>query len=152
MGIFIEDEKTCFLFKEETLAKCKGVGCIRFKRLEPLKLPCACLSAAATKAVHAGGNGCLNNELCEGFCVPGTTVFHCAYHRIIGWKRPLRSSSSTVTPTPPCLLNHVPKCPSRHFLNTSRDGDSTTSLGSLFQCLTTLPVKKFFLISNLNLP
>jgi len=24
-----------------------------------------------------------------------------------------------------------------HFLNTSRDGDSTTSLGSLFQCLTT---------------
>ncbi|KAK4824091.1 hypothetical protein QYF61_010602 [Mycteria americana] len=32
------------------------------------------------------------------------------------------------------------------------DGDSTTSLGSLFQCLTTLSVKKFFLISNLNLP
>ncbi|XP_072708486.1 COP9 signalosome complex subunit 5 isoform X2 [Ciconia boyciana] len=31
-------------------------------------------------------------------------------------------------------------------------GDSTTFLGSLFQCLTTLPVKKFFLISNLNLP
>jgi len=31
-----------------------------------------------------------------------------------------------------------------------QDGDSTTSLGSLFQCLT-LSVK-FFLISNLNLP
>jgi len=31
-----------------------------------------------------------------------------------------------------------------HLLNTSRDGDSTTSLGSL-------SVKKFFLISNLNL-
>ena len=30
-------------------------------------------------------------------------------HRIIGWKRPLRSSSPTVTTTPPCLLNHVPK-------------------------------------------
>ena len=28
----------------------------------------------------------------------------------------------------------------------------TTSLGNLFQCLTTLSVKKFFLISNLNLP
>ena len=41
---------------------------------------------------------------------------------------------------------------STHFLNTSRDGDSTTFLGSLFQCLTTLSVKKFFLISNLNLP
>jgi len=38
------------------------------------------------------------------------------------------------------------------FINTSRDGDSTTSLGSLFQCLTTLSVKKFFLISNLSLP
>ena len=38
------------------------------------------------------------------------------------------------------------------FLNTSRDGNSTTSLSSLFQCLTTLSVKKFFLISNLNLP
>ena len=39
------------------------------------------------------------------------------------------------------------------FLNTSRDGDSTTSLGSLLQCVTTLSGKKFFLISNhLNLP
>ena len=38
------------------------------------------------------------------------------------------------------------------LLNTSRDGDSTTSLGSLFQCWTTLSVKKFFLISSLNLP
>ena len=26
-----------------------------------------------------------------------------------GWKRPLRSSSPTMNPTPPCLLNHVPK-------------------------------------------
>ncbi|KAM9656645.1 uncharacterized protein ACIBXB_008917 isoform 1-T1 [Morphnus guianensis] len=34
---------------------------------------------------------------------------------------------------------------SMRFLNTSRDGESTTSLGSLFQCLTTLSVKKFFL-------
>ncbi|KAK4829053.1 hypothetical protein QYF61_001858 [Mycteria americana] len=33
-----------------------------------------------------------------------------------------------------------------------RDGDSTTSLGSLFQCLTTLSVKKNFLRSSLNLP
>jgi len=41
---------------------------------------------------------------------------------------------------------------SKRFLNTSRDGDSTTSLGSLFQCLTTLSVKKCFLISRLNLP
>ncbi|KAK4810518.1 hypothetical protein QYF61_004481 [Mycteria americana] len=41
---------------------------------------------------------------------------------------------------------------SKRLLNTSRDGDSTTSLDSLFQCLITLLVKKFFLTSNLNLP
>ena len=40
---------------------------------------------------------------------------------------------------------------SKQFLNKSRDGDSATSLGSLFWCLTTLSVNKFFLISNLNL-
>ncbi|KAK4815239.1 hypothetical protein QYF61_022886 [Mycteria americana] len=32
------------------------------------------------------------------------------------------------------------------------EGDSATSLGSLFQCLIILSVKKFFLISSLNLP
>ena len=37
-------------------------------------------------------------------------------------------------------------------LSTSRNGDSTISLGSLFQYFTTLSEKKFFLISNLNLP
>jgi len=36
-------------------------------------------------------------------------------------------------------------------LNVSRDGTSTTSLGSAFQCLTTLIVKNFFM-SSLNLP
>ena len=41
---------------------------------------------------------------------------------------------------------------SRRLLNTARDGDPTTSLGSPFQCLTTLSVKKSSLISNLNLP
>jgi len=45
-------------------------------------------------------------------------------------------------------LSSTSKC----FLNTFRDGGSTTPLGSLFQCLTTLSVKKFFLIFNLNLP
>jgi len=37
------------------------------------------------------------------------------------------------------------------LLNTSRDGDSATSLGSLFQCSITLSVKKFFLMTDLNL-
>jgi len=36
-----------------------------------------------------------------------------------------------------------------HFLNVSRDGDSTTSLGSLCQCLTILSENKLFLTSNL---
>ena len=36
------------------------------------------------------------------------------------------------------------KAPSNLALNTSRDGASTASLGNLFQCLTTLTVKKFF--------
>ncbi|KAK4829612.1 hypothetical protein QYF61_005739 [Mycteria americana] len=44
------------------------------------------------------------------------------------------------------------KAPSNLALNTSKDGASTTSLGNLFQCLTTLIGKNFFLISNLNLP
>ena len=39
---------------------------------------------------------------------------------------------------------------SRSFLNTSTDCDSAISLGSPFQCLTSL-WEKFFLISNLNL-
>ena len=41
---------------------------------------------------------------------------------------------------------------SKCFLNTYMDGDSTTSLGISFWCMTTLSEKKFFLISNLNLP
>ena len=49
-------------------------------------------------------------------------------------------------------LNHIPEHHIQTVFKHIRDGDSTTSLGSLFQCLTTLSVKKFFLISNLNLP
>lgn len=41
---------------------------------------------------------------------------------------------------------------STYLSNISRDSDFTTSLGSLFQCLTTLLVRNFFLIFNLNCP
>ncbi|KAK4827923.1 hypothetical protein QYF61_022371 [Mycteria americana] len=44
------------------------------------------------------------------------------------------------------------RAPSNQTLNVSRDGASTTSLGNLCQCFTTLIVKNFFLISSLNLP
>ena len=39
-------------------------------------------------------------EICEWVCIN---------HRITGWNRPL-NSSPTVPPTPPRLLNHIPKC------------------------------------------
>lgn len=45
-----------------------------------------------------------------------------------------------------------PSATATHFLSTSKNGDSTMSLGSLFQCLITPPVKNLFLISGLNLP
>jgi len=44
------------------------------------------------------------------------------------------------------------KAPSSLASNTAREGAATASLGSLCQRLTTLTVKNFFLISNLNLP
>jgi len=44
------------------------------------------------------------------------------------------------------------KASSKLDMNTAKDGASTVSLGNLFQCLTTLIVKNFFLRSNLNLP
>jgi len=52
----------------------------------------------------------------------------------------------------PLLQTMSRSATSTRVVNPSRDGDPTTSLGSLFQCLTTLSVKTFFLISNLNLP
>ena len=45
----------------------------------------------------------------------------------------------------------LPRATSSLALNASRDGASTASLGNLFQCVTTLCVKNFLLLSNLNL-
>jgi len=44
------------------------------------------------------------------------------------------------------------RAPSNLALDTSREGAVTASLAKLFQCLTALIVKNFFLISDLNLP
>lgn len=46
----------------------------------------------------------------------------------------------------------APSATSTCFLIISRDGDSTPALGNLSQCLTTLSMRKFFLISNQNFP
>lgn len=64
------------------------------------------------------------------------------------WKGPQRSSPTINLTLPSSALNISPSTTSRNFLNFSRDGYSTTSLGSLNPCLTTLSVKKFFLICN----
>ena len=47
---------------------------------------------------------------CKGILWPNHWTIESQIHRIITWKGPLRSSSPTVTPTPPCLVNHVLKC------------------------------------------
>jgi len=41
--------------------------------------------------------------------------------------------------------------PSNLTLNVSRDEASADSLGNVLQCFTTLILKNFFLVSNLNL-
>jgi len=46
----------------------------------------------------------------------------------------------------------VLRAPCSVALNSARERTATTSLGNLGQDLTTLMVKNFFLISNLNLP
>lgn len=53
------------------------------------------------------------------------------------WKRPLSPSNPTLGWSSKC---HIPS----HFLNISRDGDSTTSLDRPYQGLTTLSMQKFF--------
>lgn len=44
-----------------------------------------------------------------------------------------------------------PSAISSCLYNSSRDGNYTNSLGSLFQSLATFSIKNFFLISNINL-
>ena len=51
-----------------------------------------------------------------------------------------------------CSYIRLLRAPSSLTLSISKDGASTASLGNLCQCLTTLTVKNFFLISNLILP
>ena len=49
-------------------------------------------------------------------------------------------------------LDQVAQCPVQPGLECFRKGAFTTSLGNLFQCLTTLTLKNVFLIPGLNLP
>ena len=66
-----------------------------------------------------------------------------------GWKRPLRSSSPTIHLSP--IFPTQPYPSSKHFLNTSRDHDFTTSLGSPYQHVTTLSPFPKIVINNCSL-
>jgi len=63
-----------------------------------------------------------------------------------------------VVPIPPAMgrdtfhPTRLIKVPFSLVLNTAKEGASTASLRNLCQCLTTLTVKNFFLLSYLNLP
>lgn len=59
-----------------------------------------------------------------------------------------RPTTSGLTKNERILIRTFFKC----HLNTDRHRTSTTSLGSLFQCLTTITVKTHFLMSHPNLP
>lgn len=67
----------------------------------------------------------------------------------LGWKTPLGS----LAPTQHHLVKQIMalSATSSSSLSTSMDGDSTVSLGSPLQCQITLSVRKFILMSNLNL-
>ena len=52
-------------------------------------------------------------------------------------------------PIPTMPTDHVPQCHISTLWNPSRDRDSTSSLGSQFQRITTLSEEIFFPISNL---
>ena len=71
-------------------------------------------------------------------------------HRMVGVGRDLCMSSSP-TPLPSRdSYSRLHRTLSRWVLNISREGDSTTSLGSLFQCSVTLRGKNFFLMFRRN--
>jgi len=67
-------------------------------------------------------------------------------HRMFGVGRDLCGSPSP-TPCPSRVTqSRLHRTLSRWVLDISREGDSTASLGSLFQCSITLRMKKFFLM------
>lgn len=60
-----------------------------------------------------------------------------------GWKKTRRLSSPTIAQYYHCNpWTTSPRTRSRYPLNTSRAGESATSLGNLFQCLTTPTLEK----------
>jgi len=89
-------------------------------------------------------------------CEPRTWRVQCKNHRIIDWPG-LKRTTVTISFQSPAMCrvtNHQPRLPrATSSLALNARGWSTHSLlGQPVQCITTLWVKNFFLISNLNLP
>ena len=71
-------------------------------------------------------------------------------YRMLRGGRDLCGSSSPTPCSSRVTQSRLHRTASRWVLNFSREGDSTTSLGNLFQCSVTLRVKKFFLMFSWN--
>ena len=88
-------------------------------------------------------------------CANGKILWH--NHRIVerfGLEGTLQitQSHSPAMDRDPFHQPRLLQAPSNPALSTAREGAATTSLGNLGQGLTTLIIKDFFLIPNLNLP
>lgn len=82
-------------------------------------------------------------------CLPILQYQYKILQNHFSWRRPLRSSPIIYLTTKSTAKSH-PTAPHTHFLNASRD--YITVLGSLFQCITPLSMKKFSLVANPNVP
>lgn len=71
-------------------------------------------------------------------------------HRLEKTSKVIQSNHPPTTSMSPLTMSL--RTTSKCFLDASRDGDSTTSPGSLFQLPTTLLEKKCLPVSNLNVP
>lgn len=67
-----------------------------------------------------------------------------------GWKRPLKPSGPTVSPTPPYPPTTSLSATSTQCFNTSRNGDRTIFLGNLCHCLIPL-LEKYFKVYFLKI-
>ena len=113
---------------------------------KPVTLPLSGCSAEEAKGVMARcpRNRCSTKRRIIANCQ--TSSSGPWNHRIIeqwSWKGPIRPWNPI-----PCLIQEYK---SKFFLNASCAGALTTSQGNWYHCLTTLIIRKFFLVFNQNL-